>query len=87
MNNLSWSGESSKKKSDTKEDPKIKKVDYKKELSDLEKIHSKIQEKYNIKSTNPISSALVNIRAAIDGLKREIEDSNFINAQEGNNKK
>jgi hypothetical protein len=87
MNNLSWSGESSKKKSDTKEYSKIKKVDYKKELSDLEKIHSKIQEKYNIKSTNPISSALVNIRAAIDGLKREIEDSNFINAQEGNNKK
>ena len=48
MNNLTWSGKSpeDKKSQAKKEDIKKKKISYTKETEDLEKIYTKIKEKY-----------------------------------------
>jgi thiamine pyrophosphokinase len=86
MNNLTWSGDSAKKKQDVKEESKTKKkIDYKKDLTDLEKILERIKEKYGIKPTNPISSAMVNLDGAIEGVKREIENITYMDARKDNN--
>ena len=86
MNNLTWSGDSSKKKDDIREESKTKKkIDYKKDLADLEKILEKVKEKYEIKPTNPISSAIVNLDGAIAGIKREIENITYMDARKNNN--
>lgn len=86
MNNLTWSGDSGKKKQDAKEESKTKKkIDYKKDLTDLEKILERIKEKYEIKPTNPISSAMVNLDGAIEGIKREIENITYMDARKDNN--
>lgn len=72
MNNLSWSGEkeSPKKDSTKKEDLKKKKISYTKEIEDLQKIHNKIEEKYSLMPHNKISGALVDIRCALENLKK-----------------
>lgn len=86
MNNLTWSGDSAKKKQDVKEESKTKKkIDYKKDLTDLEKILERIKEKYEIKPTNPISSAMVNLDGAIERVKREIENITYMDARKDNN--
>ena len=86
MNNLTWSGNFKQEPQEIKTDTKVKKkVDYKKDLSDLQKILEKIKEKYEIKPTNPISSAIVNLHSAIDGITREIGNITYMDARKGNN--
>lgn len=72
MNNLSWSSEStgSKKTPAKKEDAKKKKIDYKKEIEDLEKIHQRILAKYELHAHSKVSSAMVDIRGALENLKK-----------------
>lgn len=85
MNNLTWSGNSTTKISVVKDDPKTKKkVDYKKEFSDLQKILEKLEEKYLTKPTNPVSGAIINLKSCLEGLKKEIDDNmNFSDAKKG----
>jgi hypothetical protein len=86
MNNLTWSGNSTQKPQEIKEDVKSKKkIDYKKDLVDLEKVLERVKEKYEIKPTNPVSSAIVNISSAIEGIKREIENITYMDARKNNN--
>jgi len=48
MNNLTWSNESTTKKIVNKEEPikTKKKISYKKDIEDLEKVKSRLKEKY-----------------------------------------
>lgn len=70
MNNLSWSKESSAKPV-VKDEPKTrKKITYKKEIEDLEKIKSKLKEKYEYFAVNRISNAIIEIETAIQNLKK-----------------
>jgi hypothetical protein len=72
MNNLSFSDNNKKKNTSTKEDVKAKKkIEYTKEIADLEKILAKVEEKYTLKASNSISSALVYIKYSIESLKKE----------------
>ena len=72
MNNLSFSDNNKKKSSSSKEDPKAKKkIEYTKEIAELEKILAKVEEKYTLKASNGISSALVYIKYSIESLKKE----------------
>jgi len=72
MNNLSWAGDRStaKKSTPSKSDPKKKKVDYNKEIDDLEKLHKRISEKYELSAHNKVSNAMVDIRCALENLKK-----------------
>jgi lipopolysaccharide biosynthesis glycosyltransferase len=71
MDNITFSN--NKKKVMSKDDSKPKKkIEYTKEISDLEKILSKVEEKYPLKPSNNISGALVYIRYSIESLKKEI---------------
>jgi hypothetical protein len=71
MNNLSWSGESSEKKTSVKkEDPKKKKIDYKKEIEDLEKIYQRISVKYELHAHSKVSNAMIDIMGSLDNLKK-----------------
>jgi hypothetical protein len=73
MNNISISDNNKKKSSSPKEDPKVKKkIEYTKEIADLEKILTKVEEKYVLKASNSISSALVYIKYSIESLKKEV---------------
>jgi hypothetical protein len=86
MNNLTWSGNFKQEPQEIKPDPKAKKkIDYKKDLSDLQKVLERIEEKYGIKPTNPISSAIVNLHSAIGGITREIENITYMDARKSNN--
>ena len=75
MNNLSWSSEDSKEKNakpknDSKGDSKKKKVDYKKEIEDLEKIYQRILSKYETSAHSKVSNAMIDIRGALENLKK-----------------
>jgi hypothetical protein len=71
MNNLTWSGSSDKKAGTKQEETKPKKkVDYAKEIADLQKIYAKIQEKYDLSPHSKVSNTLIDISAAIDNLKK-----------------
>jgi hypothetical protein len=72
MNNLSWSSENSaaKKSQAKKEEVKKKKIDYKKEIDDLEKIHKRILEKYELHAHNKVSNSMIDIKGAIENLKK-----------------
>jgi hypothetical protein len=71
MNNLSWSGDSSEKKSQVKkEDPKKKKIDYKKEIEDLEKIYQRISAKYELHAHSKVSNAMIDIMGSLENLKK-----------------
>lgn len=72
MNNLSWSSEdsASKKAQTKKEEVKKKKIDYKKEIEDLEKIHKRILDKYELHAHNKVSNAMIDIKGAIENLKK-----------------
>ena len=86
MNNLTWSGNPKQKPQEIKGDGKTKKkIDYKKDLIDLQKLRERIQEKYEIKPSNPISSAIVNIGSAIEGIEREIGNITYMDARKDNN--
>jgi hypothetical protein len=76
MNNLTWSGSTSQNNQETKGEIKSKKkVDYKKDLTDLQKILERLKEKYEIKPTNPISSSIVNLVSTIECIKREMNNT------------
>jgi hypothetical protein len=76
MNNLTWSGSTSQNNQETKGGIKSKKkVDYKKDLTDLQKILERLKEKYEIKPTNPISSSIVNLVSTIECIKREMNNT------------
>ena len=86
MNNLTWSGNFKREPQEIKTDPKTKKkIDYKKDLVDLQKILERIKEKYEIKPSNPISSAIVNLGSVIEGIEREIENITYMDARKDNN--
>jgi hypothetical protein len=86
MNNLTWSGNFKQEPQEIKTDPKTKKkIDYKKDLVDLQKIMERIKEKYEIKPSNPISSAIVNLGSVIEGIEREIENITYMDARKSNN--
>jgi hypothetical protein len=71
MNNLTWSGSSDKKAGAKQEETKPKKkVDYAKEIADLQKIYAKIQEKYDLSPHSKVSNTLIDLSAAIDNLKK-----------------
>lgn len=72
MNNLSWSSESSgsKKTQSKKEDTKKKKIDYAKEIDDLDKIYQKILAKYELHAHTKVSNAMIDIKGAIENLKK-----------------
>ena len=71
MNNLSWSGDSPEKKTPVKkEDTKKKKIDYKKEIEDLEKIYQRILVKYELQAHSKISNAMIDIRCSLENLKK-----------------
>lgn len=81
MNNLTWSGSHTQKNQETKgENKPKKKVDYKKDLIDLQKILERIKEKYEIKPSNPISSSIVNLVSTMECIKREIDNTKDLNA-------
>lgn len=81
MNNLTWSGSHTQKNQETRGEIKPKKkVDYKKDLVDLQKILERIKEKYEIKPSNPISSSIVNLVSTIECIKREINNTKDLNA-------
>jgi hypothetical protein len=87
MNNLTWSGNSPAKKSEIiKDETKTKKkVDYKKELLDLERVLEKIEEKYDMRPTNPVSSSIVNLKSSIEALKKEIENMKYMDGKRSDN--
>jgi hypothetical protein len=87
MNNLTWSGNSPAKKSEIiKDETKTKKkVDYKKELLDLERVLEKIEEKYEMRPTNPVSSSIVNLKSSIEALKKEIENMKYMDGKRSDN--
>lgn len=72
MNNLTWSGKSSedKKLQTKKEDTKKKKISYTKEIEDLEKIYTKIKEKYDLHPHNKVSNALIDLSGVLESLKK-----------------
>jgi hypothetical protein len=72
MNNLSWSKESTSKKAADKEEPakQKKKISYKKEIEDLEKIKSRLKEKYESLAINRVSNAILEVETAIHNLKK-----------------
>jgi hypothetical protein len=81
MNNLTWSGSTSQNNQETKGGIKSKKkVDYKKDLTDLRKILERLKEKYEIKPTNPISSSIINLVSTIECIKREMTNTKDHNA-------
>ena len=71
MDNITFSN---KGKKETKESAKQKnkKVDYIKEIADLEKTLEKIQDKYELNPNNHISGASTYLRACIESLKKSI---------------
>ncbi len=73
MNNLSWSKESTSKKTIEKEEPPKpkKKISYKKEIEDLEKVKSRLKEKYEVFAINRISNAILEVETAIQNLKKQ----------------
>jgi hypothetical protein len=72
MNNLTWSGKSSedKKEQTKKDDIKKKKISYTKEIEDLQKIYTKIKEKYDSHPHNKVSSALISLSSVLESLKK-----------------
>jgi len=71
MNNLSFSDSSSNKSKQKGDDNKNKKkIDYTKEITDLQKIYNRIKEKYEIVPNTRVSNALVDLKGTIDNLKR-----------------
>jgi hypothetical protein len=71
MNNLSWSKEASPLKQENKiENKPRKKISYKKEIEELEKIKSKLKDKYESIAINKISNAILEIETAIQNLKK-----------------
>jgi hypothetical protein len=71
MNNLSFSDPSSNKSKQKGDDNKNKKkIDYTKEITDLQKIYNRIKEKYEIVPNTRVSNALVDLKGTIDNLKR-----------------
>jgi len=87
MNNLTWSGNNPTKKTETQKDENKakKKVDFKKELLDLEKVLERVKEKYELRPTNPVSSAIVNLNSSIEGIKREIENMKYLDGKGSDN--
>lgn len=69
MSNNTSSGSSTK---NLKESKIKKKNDYTKEISDLEKVMEKIEEKYLSGPNSYTSSAIMNLKSCIDGLKKSI---------------
>lgn len=71
MNNLTWSsGESSKKTIPVKIEPKPKKkISFKKDIEDLQKLNERLKEKYDSVAINRISNAIMEIETAIRNLK------------------
>ena len=43
---------------------------YKKEIDDLEKIHKRILEKYELHAHNQVSNSMIDIKGAIENLKK-----------------
>lgn len=88
MNNLTWSGNSPARKDLLKseiDEKSKKKIDYKKEFLDLQKILEKLEEKYHNKPTNPVSGAIVDLRSCIMSLEKELKDNiNFPDDKRGN---
>ncbi len=70
MNNLSWSKTSSVKTTSKSEEKPKKKISYKKEIEDLEKIKSRLEEKYESVAINRVSNSILEIETAIQNLKR-----------------
>jgi hypothetical protein len=71
MNNLSWSGDNPEKKTQIKkEDTKKKKIDYKKEIEDLEKIYQRILVKYELHAHSKVSNAMIDIKGSLENLKK-----------------
>jgi hypothetical protein len=71
MNNLTLSGSSDKKTSAKQEETKTKKkIDYTKEIADLQKMYTRIKEKYDLSPHSKVSNTLIDISAAIDNLKK-----------------
>lgn len=71
MNNLTWSGASDKKAATKQEETKPKKkIDYSKEIADLQKMYTRIKEKYDLSPHSKVSNTLIDISAAIDNLKK-----------------
>jgi hypothetical protein len=71
MNNLSFSDSSSNKGKQKGDDNKNKKkIDYSKEITDLQKIYDRIKEKYNTVPNTRISNAMIDLSGSIDNLKR-----------------
>jgi archaellum component FlaC len=87
MNNLTWSGNNPTKKTETRKDENKakKKVDFKKELLDLEKVLERVKEKYELRPTNPVSSAIVNLNSSIEGLKKEVENMKYLDGKGSDN--
>jgi len=70
MNNLSWSSGSivgSNKNIESEQKEKTVQ-NYSKEIKDLKKLLDRIYEKYELNPTNYASSAIVNIKSAIESL-------------------
>lgn len=77
MNNLSLPKNYSAKvenKQQKEEKPK-KKISYKKEIEDLAKIKSRLEEKYESISINRVFNSILEIETAIQNLKRVEYDS------------
>lgn len=70
MNNLSWSKSSSTKAVNKIEEKPKKKISFKKEIEDLEKIKSRLKEKYDLIAINRISNSILEIETAIQNLRK-----------------
>lgn len=75
MNNLSWSKNSSTKTIDKPEEKSKKKISFKKEIEELEKIKGKLKEKYELAAINRISNSILEVETAIQNLKKVEYDS------------
>ena len=52
---------------------------------DLEKVLERVKEKYELRPTNPVSSAIVNLNSSIEGLKKEIENMKYLDGKGSDN--
>lgn len=84
MDNLTVTGNIPIKKTETqKKATKARnRIDFKKELLDLERVFERVKEKYELHPTNPVSSAILNLNSCIEGLKKEIENMKYADGKE-----
>jgi hypothetical protein len=76
MNNISLGGNSKKEpkmKIVHKKDSKNSLDDYSKEITELEKTLLKIQEKYQKNPSSRISSCMLNIKSAIEEIRKDLK--------------